>query len=122
MVMLNVSRLAMMNLIYTGRGWVVPASAFGLSLIAEIITRSLTGDESYYQTHGGPLALALLLSACVTYVAFQSLYRPSFNSDGLPIPAPAPKWIDHSFMFVNMRIWAPLFVIISFGLVGFRGL
>ena len=95
----------MIHLIWHGRGWVVPASAFGLSLISEIVTRSVTGSETYYQDHGLPLGLALLISAAVTYAVYRKTILVTRDEDGRVLGSKSPEWIDHSFFFISISIW-----------------
>ena len=53
----------MIHIIWTGKGFLVPGFAFGISLIANLISNSVTGSGAYWDTHKWPLAVSLFVSA-----------------------------------------------------------
>ena len=57
----------MIHIIWSGKGFVVAVIALGFSLIANLLTNSLTGSAAYWDAHKWPLAVSLLASgaACL---------------------------------------------------------
>lgn len=101
-----------MIIFWSGKGWIVPAATFGASLIAELISEGITGDENYYQAHGLALALALWVAAAINGSVFASHYSTnaiaaadSNRSRKRPTKRSGPGWIDHSFMLINQGVW-----------------
>ncbi len=104
-------------LTFIGKGWVVPAATFGLSLIIEFIAEGITGDDQYYQNHGLALALALGASAIINALVFWNYYAHQLKSS-LPTNRkrrrsrqPALGWFDHSFLFINQGAWVVILLI-----------
>jgi hypothetical protein len=108
-------------MVWAGKGWVVPAATFGFSLLGELVTEGLTGDDQYYQTHGLALALALWASAAVNGIVFWHSYSMVIQKLGPSSRKPrssrkrSPGWIDHSFMFVNQGVWVLVLVVCGLG-------
>lgn len=105
-----------MHLIWHGRGWVVPASVFGFSLISELITRSVTGDEQYYQNHATPIGLSLLGSAIIISIVYIKSYKIEYDEDGRVLSSSRPNWIDHSFFFISISVW-PIILLPVWGML-----
>ena len=103
----------MVHLIWTGRGWVVPAASFGLSLASEVITRSVTGEEDYYQQHALPLGLALLMSALIIFIVYVTTIRLIRDGDGKAVKIARPAWLAHSCFFVSIAFWPVILVAIT---------
>ena len=102
-----------MLIIYTGRGLVVPLATFFGSLVSEIVWENVKNDQTYYQVHGLPLALALAAAAFLSYLAHRTAYKAVVDDDGRVISRPIPKWMDHTFLFIDLRAWAVLLVCFS---------
>ena len=114
---------------WSGMGWLVPAATFGVSLVAEIVSEGVTGEENYYQTHGLAFALALWISAVVNGFVFWNLYADviSAQTSGSTKRKRAarqngPGWMDHTFMFINQGAWAVILLVSGFGVLISRGI
>jgi hypothetical protein len=88
-------------IIWSGWGFLVFLIVFALSLLTELSVESSLRDESYYQSHGWPLAAALLCSAVVTWYLGSILNRQ-----------PGRTGIDR-FFFLPMRYWAPILSVLA---------
>jgi hypothetical protein len=53
----------MIHLFWAGKGWFVPAITFASCLAMELVVRAVYHDNTYYQTHGWPILVALFLAA-----------------------------------------------------------
>ncbi len=51
----------MVHLFWSGRGWIVPAFAFGSSLAGGLITSCVTGSLAYWDSHPWPMGIAMLV-------------------------------------------------------------
>jgi hypothetical protein len=54
-------------IIWRGKGIVIALIAFGCLVFTEIFTRSMFGDERYYQTHGWPKLVGFWVAAGLIY-------------------------------------------------------
>ena len=119
-------RNAAMLIFWSGKGWVVPAATFGASLLAEILSENITGDDQYYQTHGFAFSLALWASAAINLTIFWPLYKERFvnTNERRPKRRPAhlPGWIDHSFMLINQGAWIIALLFGGFAILFSRGI
>lgn len=115
-----------MIIFWSGKGWVVPAATFGVSLLAEIVSEGITGDDQYYQTHGFALALALWTSAALNFAVFWRLYQDRFTDTGehrsKRRSSHLPGWFDHSFMFLNQGAWVLILLFGGFATLFSRGI
>jgi hypothetical protein len=62
-------------IISNGWGFLVAVIVFGCSLLMELATESLYGDDTYYQTHAWPLSVALLAAAVLVELLGRYLDR-----------------------------------------------
>jgi hypothetical protein len=106
------------TIFWRGNGWIVPAATFGISLLAEIVSERITGDDNYYQSHGLAFAVALWTSAIVNGIVFCFLYSDvivetlAFGAERAPDSrAYGPGWLDHSFMFINQGAWVVIMIV-----------
>jgi hypothetical protein len=99
---LNLGRAHM--IIWSGWGFIVALIVFGASLLAEVSIEASLHDGNYYQSHGWPLALALLGSAVVTWFLGSFLNRQ-----------PEQSAIPHRFFFIPMQYWGPILAVVAIG-------
>jgi hypothetical protein len=100
-----------MVIVWRGLGIIVPLSVFLISLLTEIVSEFICHDEQYYQVHGLPLAVALLLSSITIYACYRRYLPKNETWDGET--KKYTKFINatHSFFFINMKYWA-LFILL----------
>jgi hypothetical protein len=106
----------MIHLAWSGFGYLVIVFAFGFSLIANLITNSVTGSEAYWDTHKWPLAASLFVSAAVCWLVGRLLHDQ--KAQVLIDPKTGKEFLvrkSHTFFFVPMMWWGPLLVV--FGLI-----
>lgn len=89
-------------IIWSGWGFLVFLIVFAVSVLAEVLVESSLRDESYYQSHGWPLAVALICSAVVTWYVGSFLNRQPGRSDN-----------RHRFFFIPMQYWAPILTVLA---------
>jgi hypothetical protein len=109
-------------IIWTGRGFLVAVLVFLLSLGAEWGVESAFGDDSYYQLHAWPLALALFTSGVISW-----LLGNHFNNQkgrvvidketGQEMVIGGP---NHTLFFIKMQYWGPILMLIAASLFFFR--
>lgn len=88
-------------IIWSGWGFLVFLIVFAVSLLAEVSVESSLHDESYYQSHGWPLAAALICSAVVTWYVGSFLNRRPGRTE------------RHRFFFLPMQYWAPILMVLA---------
>jgi hypothetical protein len=54
-------------IVWSGRGAIIVAIAFGSLLASELLTRTYFHDDSYYQQHGWPKLAGFLVAAAITW-------------------------------------------------------
>src|SRR5579863_2215060 len=54
-------------IVWKGRGGVVALIAFGCLVLAELVTRRVFNDPSYYQNHGWPKLAGFWIAAALVY-------------------------------------------------------
>jgi hypothetical protein len=97
---------------------VVALIAFGCLVLSELLTRSMFGDERYYQTHGWPKLAGLWVAAGLVY-----LLRSWFGSgkSRTLIDKETGKEItlssESALLFIPGRLWPP--ILLALGVVFF---
>jgi hypothetical protein len=114
---------------WSGMGWLVPAATFGVSLVAELVSEGITGNDKYYQDHGLAFALALWISAAINATVFWTHYsgviaahRSGSKKRKRAAAQNGPGWMDHTFMFINQGAWAVVMLLGGFGVLISRGI
>jgi hypothetical protein len=106
----------MIHLFWAGKGWFVPAITFASCLAMELVVRAIYHDNTYYQTHGWPILVALFLAAfLVQVVSREWVYSRELRdvkTGEIVVLRP-----QHSFLFVPVRFWPTLLCL--FGIVFF---
>lgn len=95
-----------MILVWSGRGYVVPASAFLAALATEVFTEAAFKDDRYYQEHAWPLSAALAVGGIVSYVVGKG--RGESPRDPLAQPTLGPPPLApprHTFFWVRAEYW-----------------
>lgn len=101
-------------IIWSGWGFLVAVFVFGASLAMEIVTESLAGDDTLYQTQAWPLALALVAAGIATWFVGKYL-----NARGARIVIDKATGkeltIDgrHNFFFIPMHYWGPVLIVLA---------
>jgi hypothetical protein len=109
-------------IIWTGQGYLVVVLVFLLSLGTEWGVESAFDDDTYYQLHAWPLALALFTSGAISW-----LLGNYFNSEkervvidkgtGQEMVIGGP---NHTLFFIKMHYWGPILMLIAASLFFFR--
>lgn len=102
-----------MVIVWSGRGYIVPAVTFVISLATEYITETLFLDEKYYQEQAWPLSLALMAAAVICYGVGKRLNQATPDSRAQPSIAPPAGRARHTFFFVRMEHWGPILAAIA---------
>jgi hypothetical protein len=95
-----------MILIWSGRGYVVPASTFAAALATELLTEAAFRDDRYYQEQAWPLSVALAVGGVVSYLVGRARKQGTgdpFAQPSLGSPARAPA--RHTFFWVSAEYW-----------------
>jgi len=95
-----------MILVWSGRGYVVPASTFLASLATEVLTEATLEDDRYYQEHAWPLSIALAVGGIVSYVVGKAGKQGPGDPLAQPsLASPKPARSRHSFFWVRAEYW-----------------
>jgi hypothetical protein len=104
----------MIHIIWSDKGYLVAVTTFGSSLVANLITNSVTGSGAYWDAHRWPLAVSLFFSAVVCWFvgrAFQNqgarvLIDPKTGEDVVLRES-------HTLFFIPMMWWGPLLAVLG---------
>lgn len=101
--------MTILHLIWKGKGWLVIAVTFGCSLVAEILTRVITHDNTYYETSPYPISAALLAASIIIFFLCKKIESEE-ETDVHNLNAEEDKKIktEHSFFFIPMIYWVPI--------------
>src|SRR5690348_1011074 len=97
--------MTLIHIIWKGKGWLVPAITFGCSLVAEIITRLVTGDDTLYQTSPYLLAIALLVAGVIIFFVSRKNKATDQSADKNYSSGNGKNTSSNSFFFVPMEYW-----------------
>jgi hypothetical protein len=105
-------------IIWRGKGIVVAIITFGCLVLTELITRSVFGDERYYQTHGWPKVAGFWLAAGLVFALRSWL---GGRQERTLVEKETGKEIklssEGALFFVTVRFW-PL-ILLGLGVVFF---
>jgi hypothetical protein len=111
--LVSVTQISMIHLVWSGKGFLVPAVTFGMCLSTEILVRVRYHDEKYYQTHGWPILTAFLISAAVIYLLSRRLVAQRELRD-LATGELVVLQENHRFLFVHVRYWPAILFVLGF--------
>jgi hypothetical protein len=101
-------------IIWSGWGFLVAVIAFSASLVMEVVTEALVGDDRFYQARAWPLALALALSGVIIWKLGKYLHARGARvvidrATGQELTIGG----QHRFFFVPMHYWGPVLIALS---------
>ncbi len=97
----------MIHIVWTGYGYLVAVFTFSFSLLANLITNSVTGSSAYWDSHKWPVGASLLLSALVCLFVGSS-FRGR-NSRALTDEETGERVVlreSHTLFFIPIVWWA----------------
>lgn len=97
-------------------GFVIP---FTISLIAELITQSMMGQDAYQETKL-PLFLALILSAGILHFLAKKFTKPSQTVIDKETKKELVLTRKNTLLFVELQYWPIIWLVIAFGVLLFR--
>ena len=101
-------------IIWRGWGFLVAVFTFGASLAMELITESMTGDDTFYQRKAWPLAVAFVAAGVVTWYVGQALNARSGRTPSNAGPGRDPVTdAAHSLFFIPMHYWGILLIALA---------
>jgi hypothetical protein len=106
----------MIHIIWSGKGFLVAVFTFGFSLIANLITNSITGSGVYWDAHKWPLAVSLFVSAVACW--FVGRFFQNGKAQVLIDPKTGKEVVlrkSHTLFFIPIIWWAPILAV--FGLI-----
>jgi hypothetical protein len=104
----------MIHIIWTGKGFLVAVFAFGFSLMANLISNSLTGSGAYWDSHKWPLGVSLFVSAVACW--FAGRFFQNRKAQVLIDPRTGKEVVlqkSHTLFFVPMKWWGPILVMLG---------
>ncbi len=102
----------MIHIIWSGKGFLVAVITFGFSLVANLITNSVTGGGAYWDVHKWPFALSLFCSAVVCWFAGRVFQRRGARV--LIDPETGEEVVlnePNTLFFIPMMWWGPLLAV-----------
>ena len=106
----------MIHIIWSGKGFLVAVFTFGFSLIANLITNSITGSGVYWDAHKWPLAVSLFVSAVACW--FVGRFFQNGKAQVLIDPKTGKEVVlrkSPTLFFIPIIWWAPILAV--FGLI-----
>jgi hypothetical protein len=108
-------------IIWSGKGFLVAVFVFGCSLIANLITNTLTGGDLYWERHRWPLGASLLASASLSWMVGEASRRKQGRTlidkeTGQEVRLDEG---NHSLFFVPMHWWGPILAVLGVAIIGF---
>ena len=104
----------MIPLFWSGYGFLVPLVTFACALLTEMGVEALFKDPEYYQTHGWPLGLGLVLAAAALYALSERFGRVPTR---VLLDEATGERVEmrrrHSFFFVPMKGWAIVLIVLG---------
>ncbi|GAG37770.1 unnamed protein product [marine sediment metagenome] len=101
-------------IIWRGLGFLVAVIVFVNSLIANLITNTITGNESYWEEHKWPFALSLVVSGLICW--FLGKYLDGRKGRTL-IDKETGEEIRvgaaNELFFIKMYLWGPILLIFA---------
>lgn len=82
----------------------MPLIAFSCSLAMEMLIRATFHDQQYYQTHGWPILIAMLLAALVVHVFARGAVDHRELRDVATGELVTVEY-NHRFLFIHIRYW-----------------
>jgi len=104
----------MIHIIWSGKGFLVAVIVFGFSLIANLITNSLTGSRAYWDAHKWPMAISLFASAAACLPL--GLYFHDLKARVLIDPKTGKEVVlrqSHTLFFIPVLWWPPVLALIG---------
>jgi hypothetical protein len=106
----------MIHILWSGKGFLVAVLTFGFSLIANLITNSVTGSKLYWDNHKWPFAISLFLSAEACWFVGRFFHNKKAR---LLIDPKTGKEVvlreSHTCFFIPIIWWTPILAV--FGLI-----
>jgi hypothetical protein len=102
----------MIHIVWTGYGFLVAVFIFGFSLVANLITNSITGEKAYWDAHKWPFAVSLFISAITCSVV--GCFFHNRNARVLIDPENGKEVVlreSHTLFFIPMIWWGPILVV-----------
>jgi hypothetical protein len=102
----------MVHLFWSGYGFLVAAVTFGLSLITNFVTNTVTGSSAYWNNHKWPLAGSLFLSGMTCWVIGHHLRnRKARVLVDVETGEEVVLRESHTFLFIPMIWWGPILIV-----------
>lgn len=109
----------MIYITWTGKGFLVAVFTFGFSLIANLISNSVTGSGAYWDTHKWPLAVSLFVSAVACL--FVGRFFQNRNAQVLIDPKTGKEVVlqkSHTLFFIPMTWWGLILAVLGLVALG----
>lgn len=110
----------MIHIIWTGKGFLVAVFTFGFSLVANLISNSVTGSGEYWDTHKWPFAVSLFVSGVACWFVGRFFHNQKVQA--LTDPKIGKQVVlqkSHTLFFIPMVWWGPIlaaFALIALGM------
>lgn len=111
-----------MIIFWSGLGFLVPIIGIGCLLASELLTEAAFKDDQYYQLHGWPKFVAILVAGAVVW--FLGRYLNTRGAKRLIDPETNKEiWMknSHTFFFIPMEYWGPAFLVLGIILLFVKG-
>ncbi len=100
--------------VWTGLGFLVAIIGIGALVGTEVISESITGNESFYQDNPWVILFGMLAAALITFALNKTLLAPKSQT---VIDKETRQEIvlkkDHSLFFIPTKWWPIIFIVIG---------
>jgi hypothetical protein len=107
-------------IIWSGLGFLVAIIAFACLFMSELFVENAFHDDQYYQTHGWPKLVAMLVAAGLVWLLGNYLNKK--QGKRLVDPATGKDVVlkpNHSLFFIRMEYWAAILLVLGIALAIF---
>src|SRR5437870_4438472 len=109
----------MIHIFWSGKGFLVAVFTFGFSLMANLISNSITGGEKYWNTHKWPFAVSLFASAAACW--FVGRFFRDRGAQVFIDPKTGKEVFfgqSHTLFFIPMMWWGPILAVLGLIVIG----
>lgn len=109
-------------IIWNGKGYLIAIIVFCCSLIGELISEKIYNDDTYYQAHSEPFAIALLTSGIITSTLAHILERRAKYGKLIDKETGEEVVIRSKdlFFFIPIKYWGPMLILSSLFVLIFK--
>ena len=108
-------------IIWSGYGFIIFINVFIDSLIAELISQSVTQNDKFYQENLVPLGISFIVSGAIIYFLKRYFDKKKANNEGTRIfDRVTISQKRHHLFFIPFEYWTYIMVVVGILLIGYQ--